>query len=77
MWQTKSTSSTGVCIFIRRTEGNFVKVVQKTLKASEVGPKEYKRERTEERHQDWQNKPLHGRFLRCTNKWPATSPGIG
>ena len=53
---------------IRKTEENLLKVVQKYLKAGEVEPKEYKRERKEETHQDWQNKPLHGRFLRCTKE---------
>ena len=38
------------------------------MNAGEVGPKEYKREKKEEKHQDWQNKPLHGRFLMCTKE---------
>ena len=35
---------------IRRTEENLLKVAQIYLKAGEVGPKEYKREKKEERH---------------------------
>ena len=35
---------------IRKTEEKLLKVAQKYLKAGEVGPKEYKRERKEERH---------------------------
>ena len=53
---------------VRRTEESLLKVAQRYTRADEVGPKEYKRERKEERHQDWRNKPLHGRFLRCTEE---------
>ena len=53
---------------VRRTEESLLKVAQRYTRADEVGSKEYKRERKEERHQDWRNKPLHGRFLRCTEE---------
>ncbi len=53
---------------LRRTEENLLKVAQKHTKVGKVGPKEYNRQRKEERHQDWRNKPLHGRFLRCTEE---------
>ena len=36
--------------------------------ADELGPKEYKNQRREGRTRDWQKKPLHGRFLRCTEE---------
>ncbi len=53
---------------IRRTEENLLKVAQKYTKAGVDLPKEYKRQRKKERRQDWRNKPLHGRFLRCTEE---------
>ncbi len=37
---------------IRMTEESLLKVAQKYTKADEVEPKEYKRQRKEERHQD-------------------------
>ena len=37
----------------------------------ELGPKEYKNQRREERTRDWQKKTLHGRFLRCTEEVPS------
>ena len=45
----------------------MVKVAQ-NMKADELGPKEYKIERREERTRDWQEKSLRGRFLRCTEE---------
>ena len=50
------------------TQEKLLKVAQKYIKADELGPKEYKNQRREERTRDWQEKPLHGRFLRCTEE---------
>ena len=43
-------------------------VAQQYIRADELGPKEYKNQRREERTRDWQEKPLRGRFLRCTEE---------
>ena len=48
------------------TQEKLLNVAQKYMKADGLGPKEYKNQRREERTRDWQEKPLHGRFLRCT-----------
>ena len=50
------------------THEKLLKVAQKYIKADELGPKEYKNHTREERTRDWQEKPLHGRFLRCTEE---------
>ena len=43
-------------------------MLRRITKADELGPKEYKNQRREQRTRDWQEKPLHGRFLRCTEE---------
>ena len=53
---------------VSSTQEKLLKVVQKYMKADELGPKEYKNRRREERTRDWQKKPLHDRFLRCTEE---------
>ena len=53
---------------VSSTQEKLLKVAQKYIKADELGPKEYKNQRREERTRDWQEKPLHGRFLRCTEE---------
>ena len=53
---------------ISSTQEKLLKVAQKYIKADELGPKEYKNQRREVRTRDWQEKPLHGRFLRCTEE---------
>ena len=53
---------------VSSTQEKLLKVAQKYIKADELGPKEYKNQRREERTLDWQEKPLHGRFLRCTEE---------
>ena len=40
-------------------------IAKKYMKEEERGPKEFKKDRKEERQRDWEEKPLHGRFLRC------------
>ena len=50
------------------TQEKLLKVAQKYIKADELGPKEYNNQRREERIRDWQEKPLHGRFLICTEE---------
>ena len=42
------------------------------MKADELVPKEYKNQRRKERTRDWQEKPLHGRFLRCTEEMASS-----
>ena len=51
---------------VSSTQEKLLKVGQKYMKAGELAPKAYKNQRREERTRDWQEKPLHGRFLRCT-----------
>ena len=53
---------------VSSTQEKLLKVAQKYIKADELGPKEYKNQRREERTRDWQEKPLHCRFLRCTEE---------
>ena len=53
---------------VSSTQEKLLKVAQKYIKADELGPKEYKNKRREERTRDWQEKPLDGRFLRCTEE---------
>ena len=53
---------------VSNSQKKLLKVAQKYIKADELGPKEYKNQRREERTRDWQEKPLHGRFLRCTKQ---------
>ena len=53
---------------VSSTQEKLLKVAQKYIKADELGPKEYKNQRREERTRDWQEKPLHDRFLRCTEE---------
>ena len=53
---------------VSSTQKKLLKVAQNYIKAGELGPKEYKNQRIEERTRDWQEKPLHGRFLRCTKE---------
>ena len=53
---------------VSSTQEKLLKVAQKYIMADELGPKEYKNQRREERTRDWQEKPLHGRFLRCTKE---------
>ena len=53
---------------VSSTQEKLLKVAQKYIKADALGPNEYKNQRREERTRDWQEKPLHGRFLRCTEE---------
>ena len=46
---------------VSSTQEKLLKVAQKYIKADELGPKEYKNQRREERTRDWQEKPLHVR----------------
>ena len=38
------------------------------MKDRDLGRKKYKMAKAEERQQDWENKPLHGHFLRSTDE---------
>ena len=53
---------------VSSTQEKLLKVAQKYIKADELGPKRYTNQRREERTRDWQEKTLHGRFLRCTEE---------
>ena len=55
---------------VSSTREKLLKVAQKHMKADELGPKEYKNQRREETTRDWQEKPLHGRFLRLIEFCP-------
>ena len=53
---------------VSSTQEKLLQVAQKYMKADELGPKVYNNQRREERTRDWQEKPLHGRFIRCTEE---------
>ena len=53
---------------VRSTRERLLKMGQRCMKDEDLGPKEYKMAKAEERRQDWENKPLHGCFLRSTDE---------
>ena len=53
---------------VSSTQEKLLKVAQKYIKADELGPKEYKNQRREERTRDGRKNHLLSRFLRCTDE---------
>ena len=51
---------------VNTSQEKLLTIAKKYMKEEERGPKEFKKDRKEERQRDWEEKPLHGRFLRCT-----------
>ena len=58
----------GLQCYVRSTRERLLKMGQGYMRDKDLGQKEYTMAKAEERRQDWENKPLHGRFLRSTDE---------
>ena len=63
---------------VNTTQEKLLTIAKKYMKEEERGPKEFEKDRKEERQRDWAEKPLHGRFFSGVQRgWPVARPRTG